>query len=297
MKTNMTHKMNTVTLVCAFVLFFAAMFYLASAPVYAEGTRIGQATAGEGGSLSGNVAGDQSGNECAVSNYGGKGWVYVFRAKDPATGKALAENMKKACANNHIGYDMKDRMTLYYVAEANGWDLETITTNCETTCVDLVSVCLNAAGVAAPKGWSSKAVYGDLMATGLFDCFTSADYTHSAANLLPGDILCNPNAPHTAMIVESPNSFYFDVTYQDTKGETQSTKVKDGDEIVLNLNNGEAVVPVTVETTTDLESYEPKRDGAKFKGWEKNEGESFSAKYQTQMMAISTGNERREIGE
>ena len=285
-----------VMIICAFALALAAMLYLASAPVYAEGTLIGQATAGEGGSLSGNAAGDQSGHECAVSNYTSGGWVYVFRAKDPAIGKALAENMKKACANNHIGYDMADRMSLYHVAEANDWDLETITTNCETTCVDLVSVCLNAAGVKAPYGWASKAVYGDLMPTGLFDVFTSSDYTHSAANLLPGDILCNPNAPHTAMVVESMNSFYFDVSYKDTKGKTQTTQVKDGDEIVLNMNNGEDVVPVTIETTTDLSSYEPDRDGAKFKGWEKNEGESFSAKYQTQMASIKTGNERKKLG-
>lgn len=290
-------KKNMAMIICAFVLCLVVSFFIASDPVYAVGTRIGQAAAGEGGSLSGNVAGDQSGHEVATANYGGKGWVYVFRAKDPAIGKALAQKMIDACANDHIGYDMKDRMTLYYVAEANNWDLATITTNCETTCVDLVSVCLNAVGINAPYGWSSKAVYGDLMATGEFDVFTSADYLHSDAYLLPGDILCNPNAPHTAMIIESPNSFYFDVTYKDTKGQSQTTKVRDGDEITLNLNNGKKVESVTIETTTDLEEYEPERDGAEFKGWNMNSDESFSAKYESEMAAISTGNKRKSIGE
>lgn len=288
-------KKNMVLITCAFVLCLVVSFFIASAPVYAEGTVIGQAAAGEGGSLSGNVAGDQSGHEVATSAYKGGKWVYVFRAKDPALAKQLAENMKAACANDHIGYDMKDRMTLYYVAEANGWDLSTITTNCETTCVDLVSVCLNAAGVSAPYGWASKAVYGDLMPTGLFDCISGSDY--SAAMALPGDILCNPNMPHTAMIVESPNPFYFDVTYRDSKGKSQTTQVKDGDEIVLNLNNGEKEVPVTIETTTDLSEYEPDREGASFKGWKKNSDESFSAKYTSEMASISTGNERKSIGD
>ena len=56
-------KKNMAMIICAFVLCLAASFFIAAKPVYAEGTRIGQAAAGEGGSLSGNVAGDQSGNE------------------------------------------------------------------------------------------------------------------------------------------------------------------------------------------------------------------------------------------
>lgn len=295
MTANNAFKQNTIRLLSVMLLFMAFAFFAAVAPVFAEGTVIGQAAAGEGGSLSGNVAGDQSGHEVATSTYKGGRWVYVFRAKDPATAKAIAENMKKACANDHIGYDMKDRMTLYQVAEANGWDLESITTNCETTCVDLVSVCLNAAGIDAPKGWASKSVYGDLMPTGLFECIAGSDYDASMA--LPGDILCNPDMPHTAMIVESPNPFYFDVTYQNTKGKSNTIKVKDGDEIVLNPNNGDNVEKVTIETTTDLEEYEPDRNGAKFKGWKKNSDDSFSAKYESQMVAIQTGNERKELGE
>lgn len=287
-------KKNMTMIACAFVLCLVVSFFIALSPVYAVGTVIGQAAAGEGGSLSGNVAGDQSGHEVAVSNYRGGKWTYVFRAKDPATAKKIAQFMKDACANDHIGYDMKDRMTLYYVAEANNWDLTTITTNCETTCVDLVSVCLNAAGVKAPYGWSSKAVYGDLMPTGLFECIPGSEYSASMA--LPGDILCAPDMPHTAMIVESPNPFYFDVTYKDSKGQSQTTKVMDGSEIKLNLNNGKKEVPVTIETTTDLSEYEPDRDGAKFKGWSKNDDDSFSAKYQSEMAAISTGNVRKAIG-
>ena len=295
MTARLTIKKNLFMLMGAFLLILAFSFFAGTDLVYAEGTVIGQAAAGEGGSLSGNVAGDQSGHEVAVSNYRGGRWKYVFRAKDPATAKKIAQFMKDACANNHIGYDMKDRMTLYYVAEANNWDLTTITTNCETTCVDLVSVCLNAAGVEAPYGWSSKAVYGDLMPTGLFDCIAGSDYDASMA--LPGDILCAPDMPHTAMIVESLNPFYFDVNYQDSKGNSQTTKVKDGDEIVLNPNNGKNVEKVTIETTTDLEEYEPSREGSKFKGWQKNEEENtFSAKYQSEMAAISTGNERKPIG-
>ena len=91
-------KKNMVLITCAFVLCLVVSFFITSAPVYAEGTVIGQAAAGEGGSLSGNAAGDQSGHEVATSAYKGGKWVYVFRAKDPALAKQLAENMKAACA-------------------------------------------------------------------------------------------------------------------------------------------------------------------------------------------------------
>ena len=293
----------TVLVMMLFVMSVCIMF--SARPAYAvSDTRIGQATCGEGGKMVGGQPGDQTGSEVAESDWGygsSSGspyhWVYVFRAKDPLTGKKLAENMKAACANNHIGYDRHspDRETLYDCAKANNWDIATITTNCETTCVDVVSVCCNAAGISTPRSWASVNVYSDLMATGMFDVFTSSDYTASSANLLPGDILCNPNAPHTAMVIDSVNSFYFDVTYQDEEGESQTIQVEDGSEIVLNPNNGTSPVPITIEEPTDLSSYDPGKGGAVFKGWEKNEDDTFTADYELAMRAIRTENNKKTI--
>ena len=274
------------------LLLFIISLMIFTMPVYAEGTVIGQAASGEKG-LSGNAAGDQTGNEVSTCNYYG-GWKYVFRVKDPETAKKLAENMKAACANSHIGYDMKDRMTLYQVAEANDWDIASISTDCETTCVDLVSVCLNAAGIDAPKGWASVSVYNDLMPTGLFECIPGSEY--NAAMALPGDILCAPDMPHSAMIVESPNKFTFKVKYHNKKGKTKTVKVQEGDVIIINPNNGNNTKAIKVESNVNLKKYEPKRNGAEFQGWTKEDGQ-FSANFDSQLVPIYVKNERKKVGQ
>ena len=185
-----------------------------SIDTYASGgVYIGQAVCNEKGGSYGGKAGDQTGKELAISawTYSKKKkdayhWVYVFRAKDPSVANKLASNMKKACQNSHIGYDLrdKDRETLYYAAQKVNWNISSVKVDCETTCVDVVSVCLNSVGIKTPSAWASVYVYRDLMKTGMFVCYTTADYTSSSSKLKAGDILCNPNAPHTAMVVESP---------------------------------------------------------------------------------------------
>ena len=274
-----------------FIIFLLTLI-LTTAPVFAD--TLGQATSGENG-LSGNKAGDQSGKEVALGNWYG-GWTYVFRAKDPDTAKTMAETMKAACANNHIGYDMADRTTFYDRAKEVDWNVSAITTDCETTCVDLVAVCLNAAGIEAPRGWSSKEVYNTLMPTGMFECFTSPAYTSSPANLLPGDILCAPNKPHTAMMVESGNKLQFKVTYKNTEGKTRTIRVKDGDEIVINPNNQKEPETIEVEHSINLKNYAPERPGSYFAGWTMNNG-NFSAQYSMKYVPIMTGNEPRKIGD
>ena len=285
---------KTILLILTFIL-SVSIFIV---PVYADGTVIGQATAGETGRGTNNKAGDQTGREAALANWGyGNGpykWVYVFRAKDPDTAKKLAETMKEACANNHIGYDLNERGTCYDEAKKVGWDVSRISTNCETSCVDLVSVCLNAAGISMPRLWASVSVYGDLMPTGLFDCYTSKDYVASSANLLPGDILCNPDGPHSAMVVESPNKFSFKVTYQNTKGEEDELTVEEGTEITVSPNNGEDISTVTIEETTSLQDYEPKKRGAEFEGWEEKNG-VFKATYSTKTAPLYTGNAPKKL--
>ena len=176
--------------------------------------KIGQATNDERGKIRGGKAGDQTGGEVGYDKwtYSSKkgaynNWRYVIRAKDPAIAKKLADSMKKACLNNHIGYDQQspDRFSCYDEAKAVGWKLDKITKDCETTCASIVSVCLNAAGIKVDRYWDSSLVYKDLKATGKFNIFTSAEFTASPDLLEAGDILVSPGA-HTVMVVESPNS-------------------------------------------------------------------------------------------
>ena len=270
---------------------------------YGASVIIGQATNGEGGSIAGCTAGDQSGGEVSTTGwrYGGGpfSWDFVLRAKDPAIAKKLAANMIAACENDCVGYDQNspDRNSLYDCAEANNWDIAGITTNCETTCASVVSVCLNAAGVNVPRTWQSGEVYDDVMATGQFIAYTSSDYTASPDKLLPGDILVT-DGTHTAMVVESPNPFEFDVKYIDTKGEEQTERIEEGSNIQLNLNNGKKLQSVKIKDSTDLSSYKPEKQGAEFAGWKyKEDDDVFVAQYKPSAMAMSTGSKKVKIEE
>ena len=266
---------------------------------FATDVTIGQATNGEGGRISGCTAGDQTGKEVSLSGWSYRSglsapnhWVYVFRAKDPEVAKKMAAAMKAAADNACVGYDQKtpDRYSFYDEAQKVGWDIEAIETNCETTCASAVSVCLNAAGVEAPRQWSSGAVYNYLMSTDQFYCYTDSEYTASPDKLLPGDILCNPRT-HTAMVVESPNPFLYEVKYSDTSGEEQTDQAEEGSKISLNLNNGKTTRSIKVDSAVDLNEYAPEKQGYEFDGWDKVEDGSYSARYKGTLAPVrTTGN-------
>lgn len=287
---------NRIAMTVLLICLFAGLFCInVTVPAYADsGVKIGQATNGEGGSLRGCRAGDQSGGEVSISGwtYGSSSgspfhWKYVFRAKDPEVGRKLAESMKAAAANDHVGYDQDtpDRYSFFEQAERVDWDISAISKNCETTCASAISVCCNAAGIRTPKLLYSEIVYEELMKTGAFEVFTSKSYTASAANLLPGDILCNPDA-HTAMVVESPNPFIFDVNYSDESGKDQTDSAEEGSKIKLNLNNGEKATTIVVNSKVNLGEYAPDKDHYKFNGWEKVGENAYSAKFEASMVPI-----------
>ena len=144
----------------------------------------------------------------------------------------------------------------------------------------------NAAGIPLPRMLYSGIVYREVMKTGAFDCLTDSSYTASSANLLPGDILCNPKR-HTAMVVESPNPFVYEVEYNDTKGEAQIEHAEEGSTINLNLNNGEESKSITADSRIDLEKYEPEKEYYEFTGWDKTGDNAFSAKYQCTIAPVA----------
>lgn len=261
--------------------------------------RLGQATNGEGGKLTGCRAGDQSGSEVSLSKWGySKGssspyhWVYVFRAKDPEVAKKMAATMKEIAKNNHVGYDKKmpDRCTLYDEAKKVNWDISKITRNCETTCASAVSVCINAAGIKVPRVWYSEIVYKGIMKTKQFYCYTSKDFTASSSKLLPGDVLVNPKK-HTAMVVDSPNKFLYDIIYKGMSGKKETARVEEDKNLKINLNNGKTLESIKVNKKINLKNYEPEKKGGKFKGWKKTGDESFAAQYKSEKAPVGIENE------
>lgn len=164
--------------------------------------KIGHASIDERGKIAGGNAGDQTGKEVCSRNWYDGGWNKVIRAKDPRVANKIAKAMEQACANNNIGYDQKQRTTLYELAKAKGWDLSKITTKCECDCSSLVAVCVNASGITVSKDIYTGNEAKALQATGAFTVLTTKGYTDYDSYLMRGDILLKEGS-HTAVVLSN----------------------------------------------------------------------------------------------
>jgi hypothetical protein len=130
--------------------------------------KIGHAVHDENGKISGGQAGDQTGKEVVTRDWYKTTWHTVLRAKDSKVAEKIAQAMKTACDNNNIGYDQKQRTTLFAAAQAVGFDLPKVATKCETDCSALVAVCVNSAGVKVSKDIYTGNMVDALKTTGAF---------------------------------------------------------------------------------------------------------------------------------
>lgn len=162
---------------------------------------IGNAVGDEHGHASGGEAGNQTGKELRIQPWykNKKGWR-VFRAKSADVRKALADDMRSACKNPYIGYDQRERNTLYRVAANDGFNCAKVTTSCECDCSSLVRVCLAYAGIIV-RDFNTASEPARLMATGDFEELTDTKYTDGSAYLMEGDILCTAVKGHTAIVL------------------------------------------------------------------------------------------------
>lgn len=177
-------------------------------PYYNKTTIVGQASCNEKGSLSGGKAGDQK-REVATTNWYNGGWNYVFRAKNKSIRLMIAQAMIDACGNQNIGYDtsVPDRYTAWDLAEKNGHDIKGINKKCETTCSQLVSMCMRAAGISkdyARRHYDIATMTKYLPKCPSFHVYRTKAYTASTAKLQAGDILLSSH--HTVVVVKSPNN-------------------------------------------------------------------------------------------
>ena len=126
-----------------------------------------------------------------------KGW-YVYRAKDPAVRKKIAEAMEKACANNAIGYHQGTRNSLYNDIKDNGFDPSKTSKKVNTDCSALVRVCCAYAGIMLGDFITSNEG-SVLVNSGKFDKLTTDKYCKQDDYLLRGDILVTRTKGHTAV--------------------------------------------------------------------------------------------------
>lgn len=166
---------------------------------------VGSARHDENYQYSGGRAGNQTGNELETQEWylHSKGWR-VFRCRDSSKGEKIAQAMKKACANPHIGYDQNENYSLWDVVKHLNYDPELVTTNCETDCARLVRVCCAYAGIMCEDFYTGNEAYY-LLETGMFDEMPMAATNPSL--LRRGDILVTKTKGHTVVVVEQTNQW------------------------------------------------------------------------------------------
>lgn len=171
---------------------------------------IGEASKDENGNLHSGKLGNQNGQECRVVQWwgrtgDGRTWDWVARLKNrPDVSKAMGILMIEACQNQNVGYDQWQRETFTNACRAVGWKPKNVTTPCATDCSALVACILNCVQITVPRGMNTYSEEEALRNTGMFDFFTSAEYTQKPDNLQAGDILHMRG--HTAMVVQNISS-------------------------------------------------------------------------------------------
>ena len=162
---------------------------------------VGSARIDERGKAHGGKAGDQTGKEVSTQSWylHSKGWR-VLRPIDPGKAAKIAECMRAACANNHIGYDQYQRGTLYKAAQKVGFDCARVTDKCETDCSALVRVCMAYAGIPCGDFTTANQVKR-MLATGEFVEMADAKYANRAGFLRAGDVLVTKTQGHTVVVL------------------------------------------------------------------------------------------------
>ena len=164
---------------------------------------IGNAVGDEHGKASGGEPGDQTGKELRIQPWykNKKGWR-VFRPKSYEVAQRLAEDMRAACNNPNIGYDQKQRNTLYNVAQRFGFDCKEVAEPCECDCSSLVRVCLAYAGIML-SNFNTATEPSKLINSGQFDELTGIEVTDTHDYLRTGDILVTAVKGHTAIVLNN----------------------------------------------------------------------------------------------
>lgn len=217
-------------------------------PAYAgtDGSKviIGHARSGENG-LRNNKAGDQTGNEVSTMAWvysadkdSSRHWTVVARCNSTTKAKKIAQVIKDACENDHVGYDRgtyTQRQSFFTALKAANFDASKITKDVETTCTPLIAAAVYASGINIKTDYSASGLYKALKATGKFTFYTTKDYVASDENLVAGDILLSTgNHQHGATVVSSPNSRKMNAVTKKTASESKSSIYKAGKEYVTN---------------------------------------------------------------
>lgn len=183
--------------------------------------KIGHSSIDENGKAVGGNAGDQTKKEVCIRNYYDGKWNRILRPKNSSLADKSALAVEQACGNDKIGYDQRQRNTLYNQALKVDFDLSKIKVPCECDCSSLIHVAVIAGGANVSygsNGFTTRTMADRLLA--------SKEYEElpSAKNLKRGDILVR-EGKHTVMVLEGEVETV-DVAVEVLRKGTKSDSVK-----------------------------------------------------------------------
>lgn len=159
-------------------------------------TTIVAARIDEYGRARGGKLGDQTAREVCKQTLSGSGtWSKVFRP--PRDGSKMASNALEIAANDNIGYDQDNRLSLDKAAAANDYNYAAVGL-CECDCSSLVASDCRSCGFDVPASMWTGNEAESLVAAGF------SELGYSAASLRVGDVLWRKG--HTAIVVSTTNA-------------------------------------------------------------------------------------------
>lgn len=185
--------------------------------------RIGHASIDENGRIAGGQAGDQSGKEVFERDWYKHPWNKVIRPKRKEVAEIIAATMEAICRNPFVGYDQKERTTLFKQAKLVKFKINKIKVKCETDCSASISVCVNAAGITVSENMWTGNEAKLLLETKEFEVLTDLIYLESDKHLRRGDILLKEGS-HTAVVL-SDGSLSKPQTFEKAENKKNITKV------------------------------------------------------------------------
>lgn len=182
--------------------------------------KIGHASLGEEGKVSGGKAGDQTGSEVYIRSWYNKGWNVLLRPKSTTLAEKSAKFVEQVCENSNVGYDQGGRNTLYTQAKLVNFDGSKIKTPCECDCSSFMHCAAIAGGANltyGSNGYTTRTMVNAFVNSGNYEKLTDSKYLTSDAYLKRGDILVKEGS-HTAIALEDGSAVSTATTTTGRKG-------------------------------------------------------------------------------
>lgn len=162
--------------------------------------KIGHASIDENGKASGGRAGDSTGREVCIRQWYSKPWQYYLECTDNSIADTAAGYMEQICNNNNVGYDQKERLSLYNQLKTHK-DVSKLTP-CECDCSSLIACCYIMAGLNINPSCTTRNLRSALLASGKFTAYSDSEYLTSDARARRGGVFLKEGS-HVVMALEN----------------------------------------------------------------------------------------------